>query len=163
MSISNQLLLGMIALTVSACMVDAGSESDESLEVVGSARQALGQPDLIVDSVTLWVDSGTLKRTVVIKNQGDVATNFMTYCFRQVLINQTPPAGVGLYGATWAPTCGSIAANGGTVSITTPMTGWTVTAIEQRGGQWQTSADWGSENNESDETNNVSLFNNDWP
>ncbi|WP_437663175.1 hypothetical protein [Sorangium sp. So ce1182] len=151
-------LLGLLALPLIGCALDATSEvvKDESVQATEQALTDL--PDLIVESFTLANVTGGVLQTVVIKNQGTANAGSMTYAFQNYFQLQPyppQPTGCSYYGGGWGPSTGPLAA-GQSRTFTSTLSGWTVSAMEQCSGTWYTKVDAIVNSvTESDESNNV--------
>jgi VCBS repeat-containing protein len=152
--------MSMIAGPLAMFSIGCTGEPDESWaedeEDVQEAQQALAQPDLIVDSFTVQDVSGGVLATVVIKNQGDAASPYMSTAYYNTRLYAPGQFGPGCYGGSVGTYTGPIAA-GASKTFTFTIGGWTVAGIESCNAVWRTETDAINQVAESDETNNVKL------
>ncbi|WP_155798675.1 hypothetical protein [Sorangium cellulosum] len=151
-------LLGLLALPLSGCALDAAPEVAEDEPVLATKHALTDLPDLIVESVTLEEVAGGVLKTIVIKNQGTAAAGSMTSAFLHYWKLQpyppSPPCTT-FYAGGWAPSTGPLAA-GASRTFTSTYPGWTISSMEGCPGTWYTMADAiPSSVTESDENNNV--------
>ncbi|WP_433937531.1 hypothetical protein AB3662_23205 [Sorangium cellulosum] len=136
-------LLGLLALPLSGCALDAAPDvaKDESVQATEHALTDL--PDLVVESVTLENVTGGVLKTIVIKNQGTANAGSMTYAFWHYWMLQpyppSPPCTT-FYAGGWAPSTGPLAA-GASRTFTSTYSGWTISSMEGCPGTWYTKVD----------------------
>lgn len=161
LSICSWIALGLFS---SAATIGCGGdvpEEDELLtdtENVGSVAQALDLPDLIVESYTQTCVDDVVWTDVTIKNQGAGSVPAgVGYVFLSYMVNCTgSPCYYGSGGATSV----ALAPGGTQTSTSRSGGGWTCESWASMNGDWRVQADYFNYIAESDETNNISTFDN---
>ncbi|WP_437828174.1 CARDB domain-containing protein [Sorangium sp. So ce1153] len=158
MLIRTAVIVTVLAVSAGGCAVDpVGLDGNE--EPLEQATQTVDTPlpDVVVQSFTVVDVSGGVQMTAVIKNQGAASvtsTEWMAVVSHRKPVSPLQPTNCTLYGGTWAPNTGPLAA-GASRTFSYTITGWTVSAMESCIGTWYSKTDWANQITESDESNNI--------
>jgi hypothetical protein len=160
LSICSWIALGLFSSAATiGCGGDVPEEDELSTDTenVGSVAQALDLPDLIVESYTQTCVDDVVWRDVTIKNQGAGSVPAWGYLFHGYMVGCTNhPCNLSTWGAMNA-----VLAPGASRTVTASSgVSWTCASWDAMNGDWRFETDTFNYVAESDETNNITFFEN---